>query len=98
MNQRVLVCYGSRALRRPQKLQDDGKEFRRAVDEQTALLIRPVLERAVQHGSEVFTERQRMSGGVKHASSNVQFDDGVIAAGSRKLALFHVALSLTCVV
>ena len=35
-----------------------------------------------------------MSGGVKHAPSNVQLYDGSIAAGGRKLALFHGALSL----
>ena len=35
-----------------------------------------------------------MSGGVKHAASNVQFDDGIIAAGGEQLSLFHVALSL----
>ena len=37
-----------------------------------------------------------MSGGVEDAPSNVQFDDGSIGAGGRKLALFHGALSLAC--
>ena len=37
-----------------------------------------------------------MSGGVENAPSNVQFDDGSIGAGGRKLALFHGALSLAC--
>ena len=37
-----------------------------------------------------------MCGSVKHATSNVQFDDGIIAAGGSKLALFHDALSLAC--
>ena len=37
-----------------------------------------------------------MSGGAKNAPSNVQFDDGIIAAGGRKLALFHGASSLAC--
>ena len=37
-----------------------------------------------------------MFGGVKNASSNVQLDDGSIATGGRKLALFHGALSLAC--
>ena len=35
-----------------------------------------------------------MCGRVEHGSSNVQFDDGGIAARGRKLALFHCALSL----
>ena len=37
-----------------------------------------------------------MSGGVKHAPANVQLYDGSIAAGGRKLSLFHGALRLAC--
>ena len=37
-----------------------------------------------------------MSGGVENAPSNVQFDDGSIATGDRKLTPFHGALSLAC--
>ena len=37
-----------------------------------------------------------MFGGVKNASSNVQLDDGSIAAGGRELTPFHGALSLAC--
>ena len=37
-----------------------------------------------------------MSGGVENAPSNVQFDDGSIGSGGRKLTLFHGALSLAC--
>ena len=37
-----------------------------------------------------------MFGAVKNLSSNVQLDDGSIAAGGRELTPFHGALSLAC--
>ena len=53
----MLVCYCGRALGVPQELQDDGEKIRGSVDKKAAVLVRTMLERAVQNNLKVFTKR-----------------------------------------
>ena len=57
MDQRMLVGDGGGPLGVSQELQDDGEEFGGAVDKKAVVLVRTMLERAVQDNVKVFTER-----------------------------------------